>query len=253
MDTITNTPVVIVTEDKRRRKGLAMVIGATAAGAIVLGGGTFALWSASDSFTGGEITAGDLNIVQTEDTTVWDVSDDRDDATDVVMGTAGTDEVLGHEISDTDEWRMVPGDTVAFTQSADLTLVGDNLVASLSLTTAAGDVIDDGFTAGAGVEVTFSVWQNETLVLDRADTDDLVDGTLLFFTSLNYQGDDDADTTVIAMENDGDDDYTDEITVVVFVEFLDSNDDRENVEAILSLAGLTMTVEQVRDAGAVFS
>ena len=77
----TETPqIIVITEEKKKRRG-ALLLVAGGAAALLAGGSTFALWTATDGFTGGEITAGDLNVVKTADTTFWDVSADRDDAT----------------------------------------------------------------------------------------------------------------------------------------------------------------------------
>jgi len=55
-----NIPVVVVTEEKKRRKGALLIAGITAGAIALVGGGTFALWSASGTFDGGEIVAGEL-------------------------------------------------------------------------------------------------------------------------------------------------------------------------------------------------
>uniref|UniRef100_UPI0004A7E71C SipW-dependent-type signal peptide-containing protein n=1 Tax=Leucobacter sp. PH1c TaxID=1397278 RepID=UPI0004A7E71C len=82
MTNTNNDQIIVVTEQKKRRRGLMWV--AAGAAALLAGGSTFALWSASDTFSGGSITAGDLNIEQLEDTSFWDVSNDRKDATETV-------------------------------------------------------------------------------------------------------------------------------------------------------------------------
>jgi alternate signal-mediated exported protein len=105
---------------KRRRLGFAWVAGAGLL-ALTFGGGTYALWSASDTLAGGTVIAGDLNLDCDQDKIVWsDASSDRTDA--------------GHTITDIATWRMVPGDKIAGSASCKLTLEGDNLTADLKLT-----------------------------------------------------------------------------------------------------------------------
>ncbi|QIM15204.1 hypothetical protein G7067_00295 [Leucobacter insecticola] len=104
MEHLDNDQIVVVTEEKRRRKGLIWV--AAGAAALLAGGSTFALWSANDVFSGGTITAGDLNITTKNDTTFWDVSGDRADATETVGNTDGSQK--GHQITDVNTWRIAP-------------------------------------------------------------------------------------------------------------------------------------------------
>jgi predicted ribosomally synthesized peptide with SipW-like signal peptide len=142
MSTTTNQPIIVVTEERRRRRGM-LWLGVGAVTAIALaGGGTFALWSDSLTLSGGSITAGNLDIAQVGSTQLWDVSDDRTDALEGVPGTGmddtdtdGPEEdrewLMGHKV--TSDWRAVPGDKVLAEFQADVTLVGDNLVAALSV------------------------------------------------------------------------------------------------------------------------
>src|SRR5262245_31002210 len=141
-------PVVVVTEERKRRRGLLWLAGGTAA--VLLSGSTFALWSASDTFTGGTITAGDLNLVKSADTSFYDVSADRKDATTTVPGTDGSQK--GHTITP-DTWRIVPGDKVAASFSSDVTLEGDILVGKLSI--AGLSALTDG---NASVDWTYEVY-----------------------------------------------------------------------------------------------
>lgn len=104
------------------------VIAGVAGLALLTGGATFALWSDSATIAGGTITNGELEVV-TVDPMVWrDVSDDRSDSPHVIDPTT---------------WRMVPGDIAQGTQYLTVTLVGDNLVANLSVNTTTADLPDD--------------------------------------------------------------------------------------------------------------
>ena len=82
---------------------------AGAAGLTLLmgGAGTFALWNASAAVSGGTIIAGDLDIVSLADG-VW---------------TNGTTDIA---IAD---YRIVPGDTLTYTETLAVTATGDNIAA----------------------------------------------------------------------------------------------------------------------------
>ncbi len=150
MNTSPQSPVIVVTEEKKRRRGMIWIAGGAAVAVAAIGGGTFALWSDSAAFDGGTITAGDLDLVQVEQTKFYDVSPDRQDIADVLVnGVSLKDEtkhlnvsgdlsvqnatLQGHLIDSIADWRMVPGDTVAAVLNSEVRLVGDNLVAELSV------------------------------------------------------------------------------------------------------------------------
>lgn len=106
--TFDNTPAqVVVIEDRKRKKGLAWLAGGAAL-ALLLSGGTFALWRASASFTGGQVTAGDLDLTgcANDEITWWDISPDRADATEDLSTTFSgidfTESVLLDSTDDTD-------------------------------------------------------------------------------------------------------------------------------------------------------
>lgn len=254
MSTTPNTPaVVVVTEEKKRRKGLIWIAGGTAA--LLAGGSTFALWSASDSFDGGTITAGDLNIVEKAPTTFWDVSADRADATATLPGTDGT--IPGHSITSIDDWRIVPGDEVAAAFSANVTLEGDNLVALLSL---------DGMTANelnnTEMVYKYEIYHDGAKLISKTDLPEDEGAPLLYLsaqTDGQAAGLDDARATgtpVYAMTNGktADPVATDDFTVVVYGEFTDTGatQARNNVTVADTLGDSTLKLEQVRDTGAQF-
>lgn len=154
----------MTTTDSRSRKRRNGLIAAAAGIALLIGGSTYALWSASDSIQGGTITAGDLNLVAGESQGTFDVSADRSDSTIGAVDSAGnsltfvtpsaqaaiansnikvdvavdeeteaeTGTLLGHQMN-LATWLMVPGDTAAMANTFDVTLKGDNLVAALTL------------------------------------------------------------------------------------------------------------------------
>lgn len=97
--------------NKLTKGALAMVVGT----ALLLGGaGTFAYWSESVQVGGGTITAGDLNL-ETKGTGTW------------------TDHT-GTVIPDITKYKMVPGDSLTYTQELDVTLVGDKIAAKVTVT-----------------------------------------------------------------------------------------------------------------------
>jgi len=108
---------------KRRNAVIAAIAGA----ALLLGGSTYALWSANVPLSGGTIVAGELKLTGKPMET-WDISKDRTDNQD---GAPGNN--TGHPINDPAKWRMVPGDRVAMVFPYTVTLKGDNLVAELTI------------------------------------------------------------------------------------------------------------------------
>lgn len=98
---------------------------ATAAGVMLLigGGGTLAVWNIEKNAAAGTVAAGDLNLVA--DTGVWTVN-----------GQAGTINI--------DAYRIVPGDTLTYTQDVDITLEG-NISATLAVVQPSG--ANHGFAA----------------------------------------------------------------------------------------------------------
>ena len=124
---------------KNKTKG---VIAGLAGLALLSGGTTFALWSDSDSIPGGTITNGELGVAATG-VDWFDVSPDR---TDVTVDATPVTELDGHTI-DLSTWRMVPGDVAEGTYGLDVTLVGDNLVANLDITSSGGTAaLPEGLT-----------------------------------------------------------------------------------------------------------
>ena len=196
--TTQNPPTMVVVEEPKRRKGLIWVAGAAAL-ALAAGGGTFALWQASGQFDGGTIVAGNLDLTEGDGHTFWDISDDRADIDAIVLngttplsvnyGQAPFDPedgvaLEGHQITDINDWRMVPGDTALVVFSLDAELEGDNLVAELWV-----EGIADSITNG-----------NPTVVLDE-DGEPVLDDDGEPVMSLDYR--DDFALTVLVFNEDG--------------------------------------------------
>ncbi|MDR0504779.1 MAG: SipW-dependent-type signal peptide-containing protein [Bifidobacteriaceae bacterium] len=142
----------------RRAKGM---VAAACGLALLLTGGTMALWNDSASVGGGTITAGNLELKvgqfkaldvstnHTADSTGYTAGDLRsDEATDDKgLTTCGQPTYPGHWIQpDGDEsegpdgkgpWRITPGDSVAVIVPLGIGLQGDNIVADLKLENAA--------------------------------------------------------------------------------------------------------------------
>jgi len=98
---------------------------ATGAGIVLLlgGAGTLAYWNDSAALTAGSttITAGTLTVTAGEESS-W-----------TVASFNGTDWNAPATIADIGDFRMVPGDKVTFTTTADIVAEGDNLKARVSL------------------------------------------------------------------------------------------------------------------------
>ncbi|MCL2490303.1 MAG: alternate-type signal peptide domain-containing protein [Propionibacteriaceae bacterium] len=159
------------TDLKKARNG---VIAAALGAALLMGGGTYALWTTQADLNGGTITAGNMSITADETTPflAFDISADRLDTTEdaVEIGGVSVDKT-GAPITDLSTWRMVPGDTVALLFNYDLLLEGDNLQATLSL---------DGLDGANGFEhltLAGTLYDSNGLPLAVVDADEAqVDG-----------------------------------------------------------------------------
>lgn len=254
-----NDPIIVVTEEKKRRRGLIWVAAGTAA--LLMGGSTFALWSASDTFTGGTITAGDLNIENTVDTSFWDVSSDRVDAVETVPGTDGTQ--LGHLIEDVATWRIVPGDKLAATFQPTLTLDGDNLVARVGI-----DGLQNLENNAENISYSYEVYYGDAMLVQETELPTAADAPL-FYLSAPATGQDagaedatngilgrdatavagaDAQTAVFGMPA-----TTAALNVVIYATFDAATTDRVDTTVADALGDLTVSLSQVRDAGAQYA
>ncbi|MDQ1130274.1 alternate-type signal peptide domain-containing protein [Microbacterium sp. SORGH_AS_0888] len=267
-----NDQILVVTEEKKRRRGLLWV----AAGAVALlaGGSTFALWSASDTFSGGTITAGDLNIAQLHDTSFWDVSNDRADATEIVGATDGSQ--LGHKIDDVTTWRVAPGDKMAASFETTVTLDGDNLVARLGL-----DGLQDLESNISGMNYSYEVYYGDKLLVTETALPTSADAPLMYLaatTNGQAAGLDDATNGILGSTAAAVDGVaaqkavfgmpttSEKFNVVIYASFYKDLDgdfryqptdttvtDRIDVNLADTLGTLTLKLSQVRDAGQQFS
>ncbi|MCL2422470.1 MAG: alternate-type signal peptide domain-containing protein [Micrococcales bacterium] len=223
---------IVVTQERRRRFPVPLVAGVAAA--VLIGGSTFALWSVSQSLDGGTITAGDLDLtLASTGPDYYDVSDDRADAEALTIGDI--DGLVGHAI-DASTWRMVPGDTVAVVYEVEVTLEGDNMIGALSV-----DVEDAALLIP---EMDYAV---EVYLADGTQLDVATDGVVYLAAPETGQGGDpdaEATTPVHAMATN-----SETLTVVVFGTFDPDTSDRDSVTVTETLAGVSISLKQVRTAG----
>ncbi|WP_028707849.1 alternate-type signal peptide domain-containing protein [Propionicicella superfundia] len=231
-------PTTVVVEEKRRRRGGLYWIAGTAATALLLGGSTFALWSASDTFGGDDLSSGNLAF-SAGDTSWYDVSADRADQSETIPGTSI---VTAHAITPA-SWRMVPGDEIAMAVEAEVTLDGDNLVAKLSAT----DLPDgtEGFPTH-NLTYSYAVYSDGDEIVAKKPIP--ADGVLTYFESADGGAD-----AVPGVVNTVDADGTSDVTVVVFAAFTDAATDDEDVNASAAIGDATLLLEQVRDTGQQFN
>lgn len=115
-------------------KFLVSAIAGAAGLTLLLGGaGTFALWNSTASLSGGTIVAGNLLVTDSAPTNgVW-----KNGATVISLSS----------------YRIVPGDTLTYTKTIDITATGDNLIATLAIAdatiapTSTGNKADDRLAA----------------------------------------------------------------------------------------------------------
>ena len=241
-----------MTSNNGRNRRAQGILAGLAGAALLLGGGTYALWSASDNITGGKITAGDLNI-KAGTFAAFDVSADRADATDEVI--AGVNTFLGHTVDltagDDSEWRIVPGDTVALVFPFTATVKGDNLVAELTMNTRAVLASKD-FTKPAGqLEFNYRLFHGATEITNGPTAIPAQDSTKVAVIASNDldMGGGAADTAGvdIVVDDSGTTINTAEVTYVLLVTFKSSAADRENVNEIADLStALAATLTQIR-------
>lgn len=98
-----------IARDRRLLKGT--IIGIAGLG-LLIGGGTFALWSDTISLPGGEIESGTL---------------------DLTLGTGGWTDEAGDPIADISAYLIVPGDEVTLTQVVTIEATGDTLTGTFEV------------------------------------------------------------------------------------------------------------------------
>lgn len=137
---------------------------ATGVGAILLvgGGGTLATWNQSSDAATGTVVAGDLNMVPVTASAKW-------------VNASGT-------TVDVTKYKVVPGDTLTYTQELDVTLSGDLMVAKL---TAVNDLGTGDFGKNATVSAT-TLTSAEGVVLPDTLLDAKDSGKVLASTTFTF-------------------------------------------------------------------
>jgi alternate signal-mediated exported protein len=165
--------------NKLVKAGIAGVVGTT----LLLGGaGSFALWNTSAAVAPASITAGSLTLN--------------------ALGTGAWQ--YGSQTINATTFRMVPGDTLTFTQSLQLTAVGDHLTATLAYTgltastpglgdllqksvsvtsSSAGVTTSNGVITVAGPNTTATALVTVTVTLPTTITGNSGQGTVLDLSS----------------------------------------------------------------------
>ncbi|WP_162621768.1 hypothetical protein [Microbacterium suaedae] len=105
----------------RAKKAALLTAAAAAAAALVAGAATWALWSASDAFAGGSISAGDMSF--TVGTATWE------------QATPGVTNPASGTLEETPtDFLTMPGDEIEIRIPVTTTLVGDNLNVGFGVT-----------------------------------------------------------------------------------------------------------------------
>lgn len=200
-------------------KKTTQVVVASALGlALLVGGSTYALWSATDTATtAATITNGDLKVTASAPENWVDVT---------VPATPVT-------ISDLANFRMVPGDTIQLTQSLNAVVYGDNITAQLKVaipnatdvTTSPGDTAN--IAALADAKFTVSVF----------DKDDVLVGTAAPTTN----GPDDLNVTIPSMAKTT---AAGEAYTVVVTVNLPSSSGNATKGAVIALNDMVITLNQ---------
>ncbi|MDJ0338573.1 alternate-type signal peptide domain-containing protein [Cryobacterium sp. PH31-O1] len=128
-------------------KLLVSAIAGAAGLTLLLGGaGTFALWNSSATLSGGTITAGTLLVSDTAPSNgVW-----KSGPTVISLGS----------------YRIVPGDTLTYTKTVDITATGDNLIATLAVDPAT--VVPTNSATPADVRLAAYITRNAVLAITGA-------------------------------------------------------------------------------------
>lgn len=103
---------------KDKKTAVKVVVGSTLGLALLLGGSTFALWSATDtSSTGSTITTGDLKVTAASVQKWFDI----------------TDTAAPTQITDLSAYRLSPGRTLQLKQDLNAVVIGDNISGVLTV------------------------------------------------------------------------------------------------------------------------
>lgn len=234
----------------RMSRRAAGIVAAIAGGALLLGGTTYALWTANASLAGGTITDGNLDVAAFGTPTYYDVSQDRSDTTANVNAVTG---LRGHTIAALTSYSIVPGDVLQSNFSYVVALKGDNLVGALNTTLAGGTSAGAGVTfTGQAFLKTGSTWTavSTPIALTPGSATPVNLGYVQAANELNGTIDAGsipviATTTVPATPAVADVN----ITVVVTATFASSTTNRDLATLTSALGNVTVNLLQTRTAG----
>ena len=166
----------------------------TAAGVMLLvgGGGTLAVWNVQQDAEAGIVASGDLDLVA--EAGVWTVAGANGPIT----------------IPNINTYQIVPGDTLTYTQTVDITLDGNNLAATLSVENADGD--NTNFVEGTYTTSPVSLKKDN-----------------------------------VAITNPLTNDVADAVASVTF-DFLETTDGRDSVDATYDFSAVAFKLEQIAPA-----
>ena len=221
----------------RRRKG---IIAGVAGAALLLTGGTFALWQNTVDVTGGTITAGSLTLEKAADAAVWyDVSPDREFADPVaIVEDAIGDPLVEGEAIDVSQFLVSPEDVLAAVFEVEVGLEGDNLVAALSLNLSDLDEQPADTDPFENEDLTFesAVFVDGEVAVARAALAMGKEDLGYFTTSAVHEA---TDVTLVAGKVTA--------TVVIFVTFDNTLSDTSSMEAVAALSKAGFNLTQVRE------
>ncbi|MCL1898043.1 MAG: alternate-type signal peptide domain-containing protein [Micrococcales bacterium] len=228
----------------RRRKG---IIAGVAGAALLLSGGTFALWQTSATIDGGTVTAGNMTLTAGATADWYDVSPDRDFAAAVTIVEDGdSDPLLEGEAINISSFLVSPEDVLAAVFDVEVGMEGDNLVGALSLSLGAGGTgtfeIDDSNLEAIVNDLTFEseIFVDGEVAVARTA---LAAGSMnlgYFTTSATHAGGD-----VALIDNVSN---SIQATVVIYVAFDNLVDLDSSMDAVAALTSAGFNLTQVRDA-----
>lgn len=194
--------------------------------AALLAGGTFALWSDTETVGGASITNGNLDIAVTAPAAAgW---------TDTSYVAKPGDTVTSKTISNISNFRLVPGDTVKGSYTLTGKLEGDNLKGTLALDASTGATLPSGVTVGYVVkDGTGAAVESGTLTAGKAT---------LNVASTEYAAAHSTDTTKYLTFAKTGTSYTIETTVT----FASATNGTTSATSAVKLGDMKLTLTQVR-------
>lgn len=232
-----------LTPQERRNRRRTGLLAGLAGGVLLVGGSTFALWSDSDTQTGGTITNGNLDVAKVGSVAYYDTSTDRTDA-NAEAGNPVT-RANGHGVADIAAYSIVPGDKLEANYPFAVALDGDNMVAKISASLPTG-------TAAQGVTFTAQAYYLNNGTWTAVGTPQALNasGTAAdlgnFQADLQLNGLPDSPLPIITKKSV---DTDANVTVVVRASFDAATANRVSTQATSVLGDVKVDVAQIRTAG----